>query len=82
MTEILTILQCTVIMNECIFLYGILSNISKELNILEKNYWGMKSYATFRLVYIIIPFTYISILSTKMNYSALEPSKPSHRNPT
>ena len=45
MTEILTILQCTVIMNECIFLYGILSNVSKELNILEKNYWDMKSYA-------------------------------------
>ena len=46
MTEILTILQCTVIMNECIFLYGILSNVSKELNISEKNHWDMKSYAT------------------------------------
>ena len=45
MTEILTILQCTVIMNECIFPYSIPSNVSKELNILEKNYWDMKSYA-------------------------------------
>ena len=44
MTEILTILQCTVIMNECIFPYGILSNVSKELNILEKNDWDMKSF--------------------------------------
>ena len=62
MTEILTILQCTVIMNERIFPYGILSNVSKELNILEKNYWD--------------------ISSKNISYSELEPSKPSHRNPT
>ena len=46
MTEILTILQCTVIMNERIFPYGILSNVSKELNILEKDDWDLKSYST------------------------------------
>ena len=34
------------------------------------------------LVYNIITFTYISILSTKISYSALKSSKPSHRNQT
>ena len=41
MTEILAILQCSIIMNECIFPYSIPSNVSKELNILEKDDWDL-----------------------------------------
>ena len=73
MTEILTFLHCTNIMKECIHPYIILSNVSKKLNKREK---------IFRLVHDIIPFIYIYILSTKISYSVLGSSKPSHRNST
>ena len=78
MTEILTFLHCTNIMKKCIHPYIILSNVSKKLNKREKIDWDLK----FRLVHDIIPFIYIYILSTKISYSVLGSSKPSHRNST
>ena len=82
MTEILTSLHCTEIINECIYPYNILSNVSRKLNILEKliGIWNIMLLVV--LVYNIITFTYISILSTKISYSVLESSKPTHRNQT
>ena len=82
MTEILTSLHCTEIINECIYPYNILSNVSRKLDILEKliGIWNIMLLVV--LVYNIITFTYISILSTKISYSVLESSKPTHRNQT